>query len=100
MFFFLLVMRARARQLFSQNSSYLLWYPRSPHPHPHPPAPCLKKKLKLKIKKIQKKERKENQWQAYLRWNPFSDFASFDPNFKNPSPDFPIEYAGPSIFRS
>ena len=60
MFFFLLVMRARARQLFSQNSSYLLWYPRSPHPHPPAPLPE-KKKLKLKIKKIQKKERKENQ---------------------------------------
>ena len=67
-------------------------------PTPRPPA--WKKKLKLKIKKIQKKERKENQLQAYLRWNPFSDFVSFDPNFKNPSPDFPIEYAVPSIFRS
>ena len=100
MFFFLLVMRARARQLFSQNSSYLLWYPRSPHPPPRPAPPTWKKKLKFKIQKIQKKERKENQWQAYLRWNPLSDFASFDPNFKNPSPDFPIEYAGPFIFRS
>ena len=71
---------------------------RTPPPPPRPPT--WKKLLKLKIKKIQKKERKENQLQAYLRWNPFSDFASFDPNFKNPSPDFPIEYAGPSIFRS
>ena len=48
----------------------------------------------------EKKGRKENQEQAYLRWNPFSDFASFDPNFKNQSPDFPIKYAGPSVFRS
>ena len=74
--------------------------PISAPPPPPPRPPAWKKKLKLKIKKIQKKERKENQLQAYLRWNPFSDFASFDPNFKNPSPDFPIEYAGPSIFRS
>ena len=92
-------MRARARQLFSQKQ--FISFLESSISAPPPPAPLPEKKYKFKIQKIQKKEeRKENQWQAYLRWNPFSDFVSFDSNFKNPSPDFPIEYAVPSIFRS
>ena len=52
--FFLLVMRARARQLFSQKQfiSFLV----SPISAPPPPPPYLKKKFK--IQKIQKKRKK------------------------------------------
>ena len=80
-FFCLLCMRVRDNCSVKNSSKSSLV-----SPHPPPPAPCLKKR-----------ERKENQGQAYLRWNPFSDFASFDPNFKNPSPNFTIKYAGPNL---
>ena len=77
-FFCLLCMRVRDNCSVKNSSKSSLV---SPHPSPLP----------------EKRERKENQGQAYLRWNPFSDFASFDPNFKNPSPNFPIKYAGPNL---
>ena len=41
------------------------------------------------------------QGQVYQRWNRFSDFSAFDPNFKNPNPnpnpDFPIERVLPHV---
>ena len=56
-FFFLLVMRARARHLFSQKQFIsFLESPISPTPLP---APLPEKKYKLKIQKIRKKEERK-----------------------------------------
>ena len=56
-FFFLLVMRARARQLFSQKQ--FISFLESPISAPPLPALLPEKKHKLKIQKIQKKEERK-----------------------------------------
>ena len=70
-FFFLLVMCALARQLFSQ------------------------KQFKFFSRIPEKKKRKKGKPSTGLSsLKSVFRLASFDSNFKTPSPDFPIEYAG------
>ena len=57
MFFFLLVMRARARHLFSQKQ--FISFLESPISATPLPAPLPEKKYKLKIQKIRKKEERK-----------------------------------------
>ena len=54
-FFFLLVMRARARQLFSQKQ--FISFLESSISAPPPPPPCLKKNINSKFKKFKKRKK-------------------------------------------
>ena len=55
-FFFLLVMRARARQLFSQKQ-FISFLESSISAPPPPPPPCLKKNINSKFKKFKKRKK-------------------------------------------